>query len=91
MDMDTEICVCFDVTLRKLWHFVRRERPRVYSQLTECLGAGTGCGSCVPLLRVIAEHGADCELPELIRRLEELVAERDARRETRVKPKTEGN
>lgn len=48
-----ELCLCFHVTRRKLVNFCRRERPRVASQLSECGGAGTGCGWCIPFLKRI--------------------------------------
>ena len=50
MDPDQEICLCFKVSQRKVVNFLKREQPTVASQLTECLGAGTGCGWCVPTL-----------------------------------------
>lgn len=53
MDLDAKVCYCFHVTRRKLENFVRRERPRVPSQLSECGGAGTGCGWCIPFLKQI--------------------------------------
>ena len=34
----------------KLVSFIEREQPKVASQLSECLGAGTGCGWCIPFL-----------------------------------------
>lgn len=62
-----EICLCFHVTRKKLTKFVRLERPQRESQLSECFGAGTGCGWCRPYLRAIfqAESGMsidDCLL-----------------------------
>ena len=51
MDLDAKICYCFHVSKRKLLNFIRREKPRVASQLSECGGAGTGCGWCIPFLR----------------------------------------
>ncbi len=50
MDLDAKVCLCFHVTRRKLLNFIRVERPRVASQLSQCGGAGTGCGWCVPFL-----------------------------------------
>lgn len=50
MDPDQELCLCFKVSQRKVVNFLKREQPTVASQLTECLGAGTGCGWCVPSL-----------------------------------------
>ena len=55
---DDRVCLCFRVTRRKLEKFVRLHRPKVASQLSECGGAGTGCGWCVPFLRQIFERGA---------------------------------
>ncbi len=51
MDLDAELCLCFHVTRRKVLNFLRVERPRVASQLSQCGGAGTGCGWCVPFLK----------------------------------------
>src|SRR5579871_6407863 len=51
MDADAKICYCFHVSHRKLVNFVRQRRPRVASQLSNCGGAGTGCGWCVPFLK----------------------------------------
>ena len=42
MDLDDKVCYCFHVSKRKLVNFVKRERPRVPSQLSQCGGAGTG-------------------------------------------------
>lgn len=40
--------------MRKLVNFARRTRPQHPSQMTDCLGAGTGCGWCIPFLEKIA-------------------------------------
>ena len=53
MDLDDKVCYCFHVSKRKLVNFVKRERPRVPSQLSQCGGAGTGCGWCIPFLKQI--------------------------------------
>lgn len=53
MNLDDKICYCFHVTRRKLERFVIREKPRVASQLSQCGGAGTGCGWCIPFLKQI--------------------------------------
>ena len=55
MDLDDDICYCYHVSLRKLINYSRRERPGRPSQMTECLGAGTGCGWCIPFLLKIAD------------------------------------
>ena len=51
MDLDSEVCYCFHVTRRKLLAFIRVEHPRVPSQLSQCNGAGTGCGDRAPEVR----------------------------------------
>jgi bacterioferritin-associated ferredoxin len=48
---DDELCLCFHVTKRKVENFLRVERPRRASQISECFGAGTGCGWCRPFLQ----------------------------------------
>ena len=53
MKLDDKVCYCFHVTRRKLENFVRREEPQVASQLSQCGGAGTGCGWCIPFLKQI--------------------------------------
>jgi len=42
--------------MRKLVNFTRQTRPVKPSQLSECFGAGTGCGWCVPFLERIHEN-----------------------------------
>ena len=51
MGLDDELCLCFHVTKRKVLNYLRVHQPRVASQLSECGGAGTGCGWCVPFLK----------------------------------------
>src|ERR671923_230448 len=58
MDLDDKVCLCFHVTRRKLVNYVRIHRPRVASQLSQCGGAGTGCGWCVPFLKQIFRKAA---------------------------------
>ena len=53
MRADDLICYCFRVSQRKLVNFARRERPARASQMSECLGAGSGCGWCIPFLKRI--------------------------------------
>ena len=59
MNLDDPVCLCFRVTKRKLVNFVRRELPKVPSQLSACGGAGTGCGWCVPFLVKLFHQHAD--------------------------------
>jgi bacterioferritin-associated ferredoxin len=65
MDPDDHVCLCFRVSLRKLRHFVARTHPKVPSQLSECLGAGTGCRWCVPFLEKLHRQWASGETMEL--------------------------
>ena len=51
MELDDKLCYCFHVTKRKVMNYARIHRPQVPSQLSECGGAGTGCGWCVPFLK----------------------------------------
>jgi NAD(P)H-nitrite reductase large subunit len=55
MDLDDELCLCFHVTKRKALNFLQVEKPRRASQMSECFGAGTGCGWCRPYLRKLFE------------------------------------
>lgn len=53
MELDQQLCYCFHISKRKIINFVKRERPKRASQISECFGAGTGCGWCVPFLKQI--------------------------------------
>ena len=69
MDQDAKICYCFHVSRRKLTNFMRQTKPKVPSQLSQCGGAGTGCGWCIPFLKQIfqqAATGADAQELETI-------------------------
>ncbi len=50
MPDDPLVCLCFRVSQRKVVTYCQRERPPVASLISDCLGAGTGCGWCVPYL-----------------------------------------
>ncbi len=69
MQPDDELCLCFHITKRKIANYIRVEKPRRASQISECFGAGTGCGWCRPFLQRLFEQ-ADAtgttsqELPE---------------------------
>ena len=56
MKDDDELCLCFHVTKRKVMQFIRVNQPQVPSQLSECFGAGTGCGWCRPFLKRLMEQ-----------------------------------
>ncbi|MFN8710004.1 MAG: bacterioferritin-associated ferredoxin [Planctomyces sp.] len=55
MQPDDKLCYCFHVSQRKVMNFIRIHRPRVPSEISECGGAGTGCGWCVPFLKRLFE------------------------------------
>lgn len=59
MQPDDELCLCFHVTRRKVENFLRVEQPRAPSELSECFGAGTGCGWCRPFLRKLFDAARD--------------------------------
>src|SRR5438105_3916966 len=68
MDLDAKVCYCFHVTRRKLVNYLRIEKPRVPSLMSECGGAGTGCGWCIPFLKQLhcqVLEGGDTELEML--------------------------
>lgn len=65
MDPDDEVCLCFHVTLRKVRAFLKRENPPVASLISECLGAGTGCRWCVPILEKLHRQHARGQEPAL--------------------------
>ncbi|QDT94031.1 (2Fe-2S)-binding protein [Gimesia algae] len=57
MKLDDKVCYCFHISKRKIINHLRIHRPRRASQLSDCGGAGTGCGWCVPYLkRYFAEY-----------------------------------
>lgn len=51
MQLEDTICYCFHVTKRKIVNHLRVHQPRRASQLSQCGGAGTGCGWCVSALK----------------------------------------
>ncbi len=61
MSPDDEVCYCYHVSLGKLERYARRVKPARPSQMSECLGAGTGCGWCIPILKKIAAEAPAAE------------------------------
>ncbi len=55
-DPNQQICLCFHVSQRKLVNYIRIEKPKRAAQLSDCFGAGTGCGWCRPFLKKIFEQ-----------------------------------
>ncbi len=74
MKLDDELCLCFHVTKRKVLNFIRIEKPRRAGQLSECFGAGTGCGWCRAYLTRLFERSQRGEAESA----EELTAEQYA-------------
>lgn len=68
MELDDKICYCFHVKKRKILNFIRLHQPKRASQLSECNGAGTGCGWCISYLKRLFEQAQDagtiCSEPE---------------------------
>lgn len=65
MQLDDELCLCFHVTKRKVVNFLAIEKPKRVGQMSDCFGAGTGCGWCRPYLRRLfeaAQQGAGASL-----------------------------
>ncbi len=56
MKLDDELCLCFHVTRRKVINYLRIETPKRASQMSQCYGAGTGCGWCRPFLQKLFEQ-----------------------------------
>ena len=61
MKPEDELCLCFHVTKRKVLNFIRIEKPRRAGQLSQCFGAGTGCGWCRPFLKKLFEASQSME------------------------------
>jgi bacterioferritin-associated ferredoxin len=78
MSPDDHVCLCFRVSLRKLVNYMNREKPTVPSQLSECLGAGTGCQWCVPFLKKLHRQWQAGEEPDLAVSPEEYARRRKA-------------
>ncbi len=84
MELDEDLCVCFHVSKRKVINFLRVERPQRAAQLSECQGAGTGCGWCRPFLeRLFQAAQTQCEIDDVaLPRADEYARDRsDYRRE----------
>lgn len=66
MELDDKICYCFHVSKRKIVNYLRVHEPRRASQLSECGGAGTGCGWCVPFLKKFHAQHQQGELEQVV-------------------------
>ena len=83
--LDHEVCLCFHVSIRKMQHFIEREKPTVPSQLSQCLDAGTGCRWCVPFLCKMHRQWKAGEAMDLPVSPEEYAERRGAYRRAGVK------
>lgn len=64
MELNDNVCYCFHITKRKICNFIRIHKPRRASQVSECGGAGTGCGWCIAYIEQLfkeAEQGSENE------------------------------
>lgn len=78
--VEDELCICFHVSRAKVIRYVKREKPRFASMISDCLSAGTGCGWCVPYLTKIHEDVLAGREPEPLMSREEYLARRAAYR-----------
>jgi bacterioferritin-associated ferredoxin len=76
MQPDDKLCYCFHVSQRKVQNFLRIHRPRVPSQISECGGAGTGCGWCVPFLKRMFDATKSDETAAILETAEEYAQNR---------------
>ncbi len=65
MQPNDHVCLCFGVSLGKIQSYLRREDPKVASLISECLGAGTGCGWCVPYLKDLHQQHTQGQSPTI--------------------------
>lgn len=70
LELDDELCLCFHISRRKVLNYLRLRNPRVPSQLSQCGGAGTGCGWCIPFLRkMFQQHQSEGDSAESLETL----------------------
>jgi bacterioferritin-associated ferredoxin len=65
MHPNDDVCLCFRVSMGKVCTYLKREDPKVASLISECLGAGTGCGWCVPYLKDLHSQHATGQTPTI--------------------------
>ena len=56
MDRERPLCYCFQISKRKIVNYVKQTRPLRASMISNCFGAGTGCGWCIPFLKRIHQQ-----------------------------------
>ena len=65
MRPDDHVCICHKVSLRKIRVFLKQKKPTAPSQLSECLGAGTGCGWCISALQDLHSQHCSNNMPDI--------------------------
>ena len=65
MQPNDHVCLCFGVSQGKIQNYLSREDPKVASLISECLGAGTGCGWCVPYLKDLHKQHQSGQRPTI--------------------------
>jgi len=88
MKPNDDVCLCFHVSQRKVCAYLKREQPKVASQLSDCLGAGTGCGWCVPFLEQLHQQWASGDEPGLLVPAAGYATRRSAYKASRKRDKT---
>jgi NAD(P)H-nitrite reductase large subunit len=63
VNLDDTICYCFHVSKRKILNYLRVHRPRRVSELSQCGGAGTGCGWCRKYLQRCFDSAQQASAP----------------------------
>ena len=87
MNDDDKVCLCFNVSKRKIVSYCKREKPPVASLISECLSAGTGCGWCVPFIKDLHQQTLQgISEPDLPMSPEEYCSKRSAYRNDKKKP-----
>ena len=86
MKKEEHVCVCHRVSLSKLQSYIKREKPKVASQLSECLDAGTSCGWCIPFLEKLHKQFSLGEAMELQINHEKYVERRDVYKQKNRNP-----
>ena len=69
---------------------MKRENPPVASLISECLGAGTGCQWCVPILKKLHAQHAAGQKPGLDVSAENYASGRAVYRKTGERDETDG-
>lgn len=60
---DDDLCMCFHVSWRKVINYIRIHKIRVPSRVSECQGAGTGCGWCRVFIERLVKQIESAESP----------------------------